>query len=75
MTGSDRYDGRERDSDGKSMKRDDADMQNVEVRNPENVFREISFDSKPILEVVCFEDLHLQVDVCSGKHAKESGSR
>ena len=75
MTGSDRYGGRERGNDGKKMKRDDADMQNVEVRNPENVFREISFDSKLISEVVCLEDLHLQVDVCSGKHAKESGSR
>ena len=75
MTGSDWYDGRERDSDGKKMKRGNPEMRNVGVRKPENVFREIGFDSKPISEVVCLEDFHLRVDVGSGKHAKKSGTR
>ena len=57
------------------MKRGNAEMRNSGVRKPENVFREIGFDSCEMQEVVCLEESHLRVDVGSEKHAKKSGIR
>ena len=37
------------------MKRGDAGVRNTRVREIENGFREIGFDSKPILEIDCKE--------------------
>ena len=43
---------------------------NTEVRT-ENVFCEISFDSKPISEMYCKEGTYLKLDVGGGNSCKE----
>ena len=64
MTGSDWYDGRERDTEGNKIKQGDAGTKIAGLS-------EIGFDSKPISEIGYMEEPHLKVSVGGGNFCKK----